>query len=109
MEYAIEAIKLGSTAIGIQTDEGVILAVEKRITSPLMEPTSIEKVRQRGQVAELWIRIQWGPWGSGSKKGKVAQRNKKIVYKFHSWSALSIFLWVGGFSCSFDVLGKSKL
>jgi 20S proteasome subunit alpha 5 len=44
VEYAIEAIKLGSTAIGIQTDEGVILAVEKRITSPLMEPTSIEKV-----------------------------------------------------------------
>ena len=44
VEYAIEAIKLGSTAIGIQTGEGVILAVEKRITSPLMEPTSIEKI-----------------------------------------------------------------
>lgn len=44
MEYAIEAIKLGSTAIGIQTSEGVVLAVEKRITSPLMEPTTIEKI-----------------------------------------------------------------
>lgn len=44
MEYAIEAIKLGSTAIGIQTSEGVCLAVEKRITSPLMEPSSIEKI-----------------------------------------------------------------
>jgi len=44
VEYAIEAIKLGSTAIGIQTSEGVILAVEKRITSPLMESTSIEKI-----------------------------------------------------------------
>jgi 20S proteasome subunit alpha 5 len=44
VEYAIEAIKLGSTAIGIQTAEGVILAVEKRITSPLMEPSSIEKI-----------------------------------------------------------------
>merc|ERR1712059_247275 len=44
VEYAIEAIKLGSTAIGIQTSEGVIMAVEKRITSPLMEPTSIEKI-----------------------------------------------------------------
>uniref|UniRef100_A0A8C3Y1G9 Proteasome 20S subunit alpha 5 n=1 Tax=Catharus ustulatus TaxID=91951 RepID=A0A8C3Y1G9_CATUS len=41
---AIEAIKLGSTAIGIQTSEGVCLAVEKRITSPLMEPSSIEKI-----------------------------------------------------------------
>ena len=44
VEYAIEAIKLGSTAIGIQTSEGVVLAVEKRITSPLMEPDSIEKI-----------------------------------------------------------------
>jgi hypothetical protein len=82
VEYAIEAIKLGSTAIGIQTDEGVILAVEKRITSPLMEPTSIEKVRHRGQVAELCIRIQRGPWGSRSKKAKMAQRNKKQLINF---------------------------
>jgi len=44
VEYAIEAIKLGSTAIGIQTAEGVVLAVEKRITSPLMEPSSMEKI-----------------------------------------------------------------
>ncbi|XP_046388724.1 proteasome subunit alpha type-5 [Ischnura elegans] len=44
VEYAIEAIKLGSTAIGICTPEGVVLAVEKRITSTLMEPTTIEKI-----------------------------------------------------------------
>lgn len=44
VEYAIEAIKLGSTALGIQTKEGVLLAVEKRITSSLMEPSSIEKI-----------------------------------------------------------------
>ena len=44
VEYAIEAIKLGSTAIGIQTADGVVLAVEKRVTSPLMEPDSIEKI-----------------------------------------------------------------
>lgn len=46
VEYAIEAIKLGSTAIGIQTGEGVVLAVEKRVTSPLIEPTSIEKIME---------------------------------------------------------------
>jgi 20S proteasome subunit alpha 5 len=44
VEYALEAIKLGSTAIGIRTNEGVVLAVEKRITSPLIEPSSIEKI-----------------------------------------------------------------
>jgi len=46
VEYAIEAIKLGSTAVGIQTSEGVILAVEKRLTSPLLEPSSIEKIME---------------------------------------------------------------
>ncbi|PIK45317.1 hypothetical protein BSL78_17818 [Apostichopus japonicus] len=44
VEYAIEAIKLGSTAIGIRTSEGVVLAVEKRVTSPLMESKSVEKI-----------------------------------------------------------------
>eukprot|EP00002_Diphylleia_rotans_P024389 TRINITY_DN4813_c0_g3_i1.p1 TRINITY_DN4813_c0_g3~~TRINITY_DN4813_c0_g3_i1.p1 ORF type:complete len:241 (+),score=62.61 TRINITY_DN4813_c0_g3_i1:77-799(+) len=46
VEYAIEAIKLGSTAVGIQTAEGVVLAVEKRITSPLLEPSSVEKMAE---------------------------------------------------------------
>eukprot|EP01067_Filipodium_phascolosomae_P009143 Filipodium_phascolosomae@DN8070_c0_g1_i1.p1 len=44
VEYAIEAIKLGSTAVGVHTREGVILAVEKRLGSPLVEPKSIEKI-----------------------------------------------------------------
>eukprot|EP00873_Tetraselmis_striata_P023298 jgi/Tetstr1/443562/TSEL_031563.t1 len=46
VEYAIEAIKLGSTAVGVWTSDGVVLAVEKRITSPLLEPSSIEKVME---------------------------------------------------------------
>lgn len=44
VEYAIEAIKLGSTAIGIQTAEGVVLAVEKRISSKLLVPSSVKKL-----------------------------------------------------------------
>eukprot|EP01116_Phalansterium_solitarium_P023679 TRINITY_DN8418_c0_g1_i2.p1 TRINITY_DN8418_c0_g1~~TRINITY_DN8418_c0_g1_i2.p1 ORF type:complete len:244 (-),score=31.69 TRINITY_DN8418_c0_g1_i2:130-861(-) len=44
VEYAIEAIKLGSTAIGIQTSEGVVLAVEKRLSSPLLESSSVDKI-----------------------------------------------------------------
>jgi len=44
VEYALEAIKLGSTAIGIQTQEGVLLAVEKRLESKLMIASSMSKV-----------------------------------------------------------------
>ena len=39
-------LQLGSTAIGIQTSEGVVLAVEKRVTSPLIEAGSIEKIME---------------------------------------------------------------
>lgn len=46
VEYAIEAIKLGSTAIGLQTKHGTVLAVEKRLTSSLLEPGSVEKIAE---------------------------------------------------------------
>lgn len=43
VEYALEAVRRGTTAIGIKSDEGVVLAVEKRVLS-LQEPESVEKV-----------------------------------------------------------------
>lgn len=46
VEYSLEAIKHGSTAIGISTSEGVILGIEKRVTSPLVESDSIEKIME---------------------------------------------------------------
>merc|ERR1712164_20653 len=46
VEYAIEAVKLGSTAIAIRTRFGIVLAVEKRITSPLMEAQSVDKIME---------------------------------------------------------------
>lgn len=46
VEYAIEAVKLGTTAVGVQTADGVVLAVEKRLSSPLLEASSIEKIME---------------------------------------------------------------
>jgi proteasome alpha subunit len=44
VEYAREAVKRGTTAIGIVFDEGVILMADKRIKSNLIEENSIEKI-----------------------------------------------------------------
>jgi len=44
VEYANEAIKLGSTTVGVCTPNGVVLGVEKRVQSSLLESSSIEKV-----------------------------------------------------------------
>jgi len=46
VEYAIEAIKLGSTTVGIRTPHGVVLGVEKRSQSPLLVSSSIEKIME---------------------------------------------------------------
>ena len=45
VEYAREAVK-GTTAVGIKAADGVVLLVDKRITSRLEEAESIEKIFQ---------------------------------------------------------------
>jgi proteasome alpha subunit len=46
VEYAREAVKRGTASIGVRTADGVVLAVDKRIRSPLMERTSVEKIHK---------------------------------------------------------------
>ncbi|GJM90139.1 hypothetical protein PR202_ga06392 [Eleusine coracana subsp. coracana] len=72
VEYAIEAIKLGSTAIGLKTKDGVVLAVEKRVTSPLLnhrfsygEPMTVESATQA--ICDLALRFGEGDEESMSR------------------------------------------
>jgi proteasome alpha subunit len=44
VEYAREAVKRGTTAVGIKAKDGVVLIVDKRVSSKLLEPASIEKI-----------------------------------------------------------------
>lgn len=46
VEYAREAVKRGTTSVGIKASDGVVLLVDKRITSRLLEPQSTEKIFQ---------------------------------------------------------------
>ena len=44
VEYAREAVKKGTTTIGLKFKDGVVLIVDKRVSSRLVEPRSIEKI-----------------------------------------------------------------
>ena len=44
VEYAREAVKRGTTTVGVKFKEGVVLIVDKRLSSKLIEPKSIEKI-----------------------------------------------------------------
>lgn len=47
IEYALGAVKLGSTSIAIKTNEGVVMVTERRIQSKLMEPKAdAEKLKE---------------------------------------------------------------
>ncbi|MDI6707920.1 MAG: archaeal proteasome endopeptidase complex subunit alpha [Candidatus Thermoplasmatota archaeon] len=46
VEYAREAVKRGTTAVGAKFKDGAVLIIDKRVTSRLIEPVSIEKIYQ---------------------------------------------------------------
>ncbi len=50
-------LKLGSTAIGVKTNEGVVLGVEKKLPSKLMEPSKSEKLVEVSQFQGRVIRV----------------------------------------------------
>jgi len=80
VEYAREAVRRGTTAVGIKAVDGVAVLVDKRITSRLMEPKSIEKIFQidrhigaatSGLVADARILID---------RARVESQINRLVY-----------------------------
>ncbi len=80
VEYAREAVRRGTTAVGIKAVDGVAVLVDKRITSRLMEPKSIEKIFQidvhigaatSGLVADARVLID---------RARVESQINKLIY-----------------------------
>lgn len=44
VQYAMEAVKKGSTVVGVVAKDGVVIVADKRITNPLIVSSSLEKV-----------------------------------------------------------------
>ncbi len=80
VEYAREAVKKGSTALGIKFKDGVALISEKRVRSRLIEQNSVEKIQliddfiatvTSGLVADARILIDYS---------RVAAQQEKVTY-----------------------------
>jgi len=80
VEYAREAVKRGTTAIGIKVQNGVALLVDKRVTSRLLEGRAVEKIfsidthigaATSGLVADARMLID---------RGRVEAQINKIIY-----------------------------
>jgi len=80
VEYAREAVKRGTTSIGIKCPEGILLAVDKRVTSRLVEGISVEKIYQIddhimaatcGLVADARVLIE---------RARIEAQNHRLLY-----------------------------
>lgn len=83
VEYAREAVKRGTTSLGIRYKDGVLLAVDKRISSKLVEVKSIEKIFQidehivastSGLVADARVLVD---------RARVEAQNNRMLYNEH--------------------------
>ncbi len=63
--------------VGIQTKEGVILAVEKRLTSTLLEPSSVVKVLP----LSLYL-VQELMDGRNNSTFNISDRNSDVISSF---------------------------
>jgi proteasome alpha subunit len=77
VEYAREAVKKGSTALGIKFKDGVVLLSEKKIRSRLVEKNSLEKIQliddyvatvTSGLVADARVLIDFARIGAQQEK-----------------------------------------
>ena len=80
VEYAIEAIKLGSTAIAILTQEGIVLAVERRTQSPLMVPSSLDKIMEIDSHVACAVSGLTADAQSMVEHGRVQAQNHFFTY-----------------------------
>ena len=80
VEYAIEAIKLGSTAIAILTKEGIVLAVERRTQSPLMIPSSMDKIMEIDSHVACAVSGLTADAQSMVEHGRVQAQNHFFTY-----------------------------
>merc|ERR1711998_3502 len=80
VEYAIKAVQLGTTAIGIATSEGCVLAAEKRLTSPLIFPSSVEKLMEVDEHMGCAMSGLTGDARTLIDRARVECQNHRFVY-----------------------------
>ena len=100
IEHALKAVSNGETAIGIRYKDGIVLAVEKNIKSPLIDENSVRKIQQLAehvgatyaglsgdyrvllQAARKQAMQHWMKYEEPVLMGNIARETAKIFQEF---------------------------
>lgn len=80
LEYAVQAIKLGSTVLAIQTSQGIVIGAEKRVKQKCLVSSSIKKIVE---ISRIHIAGVSGLTADGNillDEGRVEAQNYKFTY-----------------------------
>merc|ERR1711934_241518 len=83
IEYAINAVQMRPTALGIKATDGVVVATEKKLQSTLMDETSIEKTATLTENAGVVYSGLAPDFRVLVKKGRKAAQAYYKTYKEH--------------------------
>jgi len=78
VEYAFEAVKKGLTTLGIKARDGVVLAVEKRRASPLVEGT--EKIKKIDEHVGLAFAGLFGDARVLIDRARIEAQIHRLIY-----------------------------
>lgn len=77
IEYALNAVNAGATALGIRAVDGVVLATEKKVRSPLVDPATLQK------LAPITDSIGLAYAGMGPDARVLARRARKSAQAYY--------------------------
>lgn len=77
IEYALAAVGAGATSLGIVASDGVVLATEKRVPSPLVDEATVQK------IAEITPNIGVVYSGMGPDFRVLVRKARKAAAAYH--------------------------
>jgi hypothetical protein len=94
VEYAVKAVENGGTAVGIRCKDGVVLALEKLVTSKLLKPGANKRIstidRNMGVVSSPLVTAGHNPQTTGFKFLELIQNITGLLWPSSRWPPLRI-------------------
>jgi len=81
IDYALTAVAAGKTSLGLKATDGVVIATERKVQSPLVDPKSLEKIAMLTHNIGITYSGMGPDFRVLIKKGRKAAQQYYLTYK----------------------------